>query len=427
MLQIALRIGLLGWCCILLWGGSAQAQVDSSEGIKKFTIGRWTILTDLPIDRELESWPNLLDQAVSSLCQKWSIDSTSAQSWNLTVHCMGDRGVFQKAGLLDGVPAFEDGFQMADRVFLVDQPSIYYRRHLLLHELTHWMMYRAFGGGGSPWFMEGMAEVEGTHRLENGSLTLGVIPEDQKEVPHWGRFKRLSDSIKKDGVPRFKGILYYGNDRQDRMDRYCWSWAACVFLVHHPLYFSYLEKAFNPPLDYSMKLSQEFESSLEDRWDWLERDWKLFVDEFDFGYQPSVHLISMEQATQGLSSEPQAEVSMRVDASQSWQLVRNSFRQGHQIHLEATGNYVIKVLDQEPWESSAEGITYQYHRHEPMGKLMGAYLSRDIARPLEMIPIGKKAQFTAPSDGWLFLRINEPIRERRDNSGQLSVRIRVDN
>ncbi len=425
MLHNALRIGLLGWCCLMLSSTASQAQVESSNGIKSFTVGQWTILTDLPIDQELESWPNLLDQAVVSWCQKWSIDPKSAKSWNLTIHCIGDRALFQRAGLLEGVPAFEDGFQLADRVYLVDQPSTYYRRHLLLHELTHWIMYRAFGGGGSPWFMEGMAEVEGTHQLNNGALTLAVIPNDPKEVPHWGRFKRLSDSITRSGVPKFKHIVFYGNDRQDRMDRYCWSWAGCVFLRNHPLYFPYLEKASAKPLDYSMKLSQQLESSLLDRWDWVERDWKLFVDEFNFGFQPKLNLLSMEQATQGLPSQSRIDLTMQVDTVQSWQLAKTFFKQGQRIRIDADGTYVVKVENQDNWESSAEGITYQYHRHLPMGKLIGGFVSTDIEKPLEVIPLGKQRQFTASSDGWLLLRINEPVGQRQDNSGQLSVRIHV--
>ncbi|MFM8397645.1 MAG: hypothetical protein ACKOAH_07425, partial [Pirellula sp.] len=35
-----------------------QAQVESQAGIKRFSKGQWTILTDLPIDQEIESWPN---------------------------------------------------------------------------------------------------------------------------------------------------------------------------------------------------------------------------------------------------------------------------------------------------------------------------------------------------------------------------------
>jgi hypothetical protein len=40
-----------------------KAQVESVAGIKRFSKNQWTILTDLPIDQEIESWPTILDQA----------------------------------------------------------------------------------------------------------------------------------------------------------------------------------------------------------------------------------------------------------------------------------------------------------------------------------------------------------------------------
>jgi hypothetical protein len=133
----------------------------------------------------------------------------------------------------------------------------------------------------------------------------------------------------------------------------------------------------------------------------------------------------MEQATQGLPSQTRIDGTMQVDTVQSWQLAKMFFKQGQRIQIDADGTYVVKVENQDYWESSAEGITYQYHRHLPMGKLIGGFVSTDIEKPLEVIPLGKQCQFTASTDGWLLLRINEPVGQRQDNSGQLSVRIRV--
>jgi hypothetical protein len=428
LFSIRLAACLLSSLSLLLdnsdaWISKAQAQVESAAGIRRFAKGQWTIVTDLPIDSELESWPVVLDQALASWCQKWSIAPEVAKSWPLTIHCMADRKVFERAGLLDGVPAFEDGFQLADRVFLNEQPSTYYRRHLLLHEATHWVMYRALSGGGSPWFMEGMAEVEGTHRLKDGVLTLAIIPDDRQEVPHWGRFKRLSDSVAKNGVPTLKQILYYGNDRQDRMDRYCWSWAACVFFHNHPLYASYLQKASVAPLDYSLKLSEQLEQTLGDRWDWVERDWKVFVDEFDFGYRPNIDTISLETA-QGITATAfSGESSIQLDCSRGWQDSKCFLKAGQKVQIRADGRYVVRNQNQQAWECSADGITYQHFRHIPMGKLLGGFVSVDRDEPLMVFEIGKQTEFVAPRDGWLLLKINEPVRQRQDNSGKLDVRI----
>lgn len=414
---------LAAWTILSLC--DCQAQGESLAGIKSFSKGQWTILTDLPIDQEIESWPNILDQALATWCQKWSIDPAVAKSWPLTIHCMGDRKLFEQSGLLDGVPSFEDGFQQADRVFLVEQPSNYYRRHLLLHEATHWIMYRAFGGGGAPWFMEGMAELEATHRLDKNILSLGIIPDRPESVPHWGRFKKLSDSVAANGVPKLKRIIYYGNERQDRMDRYCWSWAACVFLRNHPLYRPFLDQSSTPPLDYSLKLSEQFEKSLADRWEDVERDWKLFVDEFGFGYQPTLDLISLDGYIRKNNTSQASQVSMQLDTTKGWQLVDLPIKQGQGACITAEGIYAVQVRNQQAWDSTPEGLTYQYHRHIPMGKLIGGFLSLDNDQPLDVFPVGKRHEFKAPSDGWLLLRINEPVGDRRDNSGLLTVQVDI--
>jgi len=405
----------------------AQDRVALGGGLKRFSKDQWTVITDLPIDQEIESWPVLLDQALMAWCQKWGVDVSIAKTWPLTIHCIGDRKVFEQSGLLEGVPGFDDGFQQADRVFFFEQPSIYYRRHLLIHEATHWVMSHIFGGGGAPWFMEGMAEVEGTHRLDQGVLNLGIIPSDPQMVPHWGRFKRLSESIAAKGVPSMRRILGYTNDRQDRMDRYSWSWAACVFFRNHPLYATHLDTASKAPLDYSMKLSEKLLVDLKDRWDWVERDWKLFVDEFDFGYQPQANAIALEDWTKANVEPAASEIEMELDVAKGWQFAQIFLKAGHRVRIQVDGLYVVRTESQQVWESSPEGLTYQYFRHMPMGKTIGAFVSTDALKPLDVFGVGSQAEYEAPTDGWMLFRVNEPVGQRQDNSGKLNVRIAVGN
>ena len=425
LLKSRLVLGCLFAIALSITETKLKAQIDAAMGLKRLTQDQWTIITDLPIDREIESWPKVLDQALLSWCQKWSIDPATAKTWPLVIHCMADRKVFDQAGLLQGVPAFEDGIQIADKVFLREQPSSYYRRHLLLHEATHWVMYRAFGGGGSPWFMEGMAEMQGTHRWENGQLTMAIIPGDARSVPHWGRFKRLAESTAAKRMPSIKQILRYGNDRENRMDRYAWSWAACVYLCNHPVSGPFLQRASAAPLDYSMKLSEELEKSLSSRWEWVERDWKLFVDDFDFGYQPDSNPVALEGWAQGIGDFGSGEISLDADSANGWQFAQCFLKAGQQVEIRAQGTYVVRVVNQEAWECSPEGITYEYHRQMPLGKLLGGFVSADTSKPLEVFGVGKQALYEATSDGWLLFRINEPVGQRHDNEGKIQVRGRI--
>ena len=380
---------------------------------------QWTIITDLPIDREIESWPSILDQALSEWCRKWSIDSNKAKTWPLTVYWIGDKKAFQQAGLLDLSVAFEDGFQRADQIFIFEQPSEYYRRHLLLHEATHWIMYRAFGGAGSPWFMEGMAECEATHAFVNGNLTLATIPSDPNQVPNWGRFKLLRNAVDAGNVPSLKAVLRYGNDRENRMERYVWSWAACVFFRNHPSYSKAFSQAAAAPLDYSMALSSRLEEILADQWEWLERDWQLFADEFDFGMAPGNQIVDTKDSVAAKSSSSQGVIEL--DTQRGWQFSGCHLRAGDKLTIRANGDYEVAKSVEQVWTCSPNGITYRYYRHEPMGKLLGGFLPEDGPATIRRIPIGKQGLYEAPSDGWLFFRVNEPIGQLNDNRGIIRV------
>jgi hypothetical protein len=254
---------------------------------------------------------------------------------------------------------------------------------------------------------------------------MGIIPGDASSVPHWGRFKRLAESTAAKRMPSIKQILRYGNERENRMDRYVWSWAACIYLRNHPVYGPLLGRASAAPLDYSMKLSEEFEKSLLARWDWVERDWKLFVDDFDFGYQPESNLVALEDVAQDIRESGLSEFTLDTDCAKGWQLARCYLKAGEQVEIHAQGTYVVRSANQEAWESSPDGITYEYHRRMPLGKLLGGFVSTDTSAPLEVFGVGKQAVYEAQRDGWLLFRVNEPVGQRLDNSGTLQVRGRI--
>ena len=86
-------------------------------------------------------------------------------AWRMTGFLMKDKARFAERGLLPGdLPPFAHGYSRGRNLWLYEQPSDYYRRHLLLHEGTHGFMNTILGGCGPPWYMEGMAELLGTHR-----------------------------------------------------------------------------------------------------------------------------------------------------------------------------------------------------------------------------------------------------------------------
>ena len=94
-------------------------------------------------------------------------------------------------------------------LWLYEQPSDYYRRHLLLHEGTHGFMNTVLGGCGPLWYMEGIAEYLATHRWKDGRLTLGYMPRSRDEVPQWGRIRLIQDAVAEGRAPALKKVIEF--------------------------------------------------------------------------------------------------------------------------------------------------------------------------------------------------------------------------
>jgi hypothetical protein len=428
---VTIRIVLAALAISVTSTGQAQNIEALDNGLKQLTQGPLTLITDLPIDEELKQWPEVLEQAIAQWNQVWPPPEGQGEDLHLTAFLIGDRARFQTLGILQGVPGFEDGYQQSDRVFLVEQPSVYYRRHLFLHEATHWIMYRRLGGAGSPWFMEGMADMYGTHLWSDGKLTLGVIPREPKQVPHWGRFKRLQEMIEIGNTPSLEQILNYGNESQDRMDRYVWSWAACVFFNHHPEYRQDLLLASQPPLDYSLSLSVRLRESLADRWPRVVADWNGFLTDFDFGFDPAQSMPQVGLIPMRVLDDTNRSFELEIDASQGWQSSGVQVSAGQEISVKAEGSFLVAQFSNgKAWRAEAQGITLRYFRHQPMGRLVAAIAPIDrepSTRIWEMQSIGRGETVRASQDGVLMLKINEPAGDLLDNQGSLRVQVRSAN
>jgi hypothetical protein len=404
-----------------------QSPIESlRDGFKRWEQGRLTLITDLPIDDELRAWPEVLDQAIAAWTQQWRLDASHSQSWRLTAYLIGDRKRFLESGLEAQIPSFEDGYQMRDTVFLIEQPSVYYRRHLFLHEATHWAMYRGFGGAGSPWYMEGMADLYGTHRWKDRKLSLGIVPNSPTEVPQWGRFKRLKDMLSRDEVPTLKQIVSYSNDSVNRMDRYVWSWAACLFFANHPRYREAFAAASEPPLDYSMRVSQRLLQSLDASWPWVVAEWNGFLSDFDFGCDPSSSMPLLED-TRWNTIESGETIRCNVLATKGWQPTGIRVRAGQSLQITAEGSCQIGIgSNGRQWTSEPQGVTVRYHAQQPLGRLMATIIplpDGEQTRLWQSTAIGRSADLTIESEGLLLLKINDTPGGLEDNHGSYQVAI----
>jgi hypothetical protein len=173
---------------LILLVPSAAAAVDDARaaaaGIRKVPGKRLTLYTDLPAGRDIDELPVVFEQAFPQWCAYFGIKPSDHPDWHMTGFLMKDKARFVQAGLLPGdLPPFLHGYSRGQLLWLYEQPSEYYRRHLLLHEGTHGFLFSILGSAGPPWYMEGVAEYLSTHRWHDGQLTLGYMPKNRDEAP----------------------------------------------------------------------------------------------------------------------------------------------------------------------------------------------------------------------------------------------------
>lgn len=410
---------------------SAQVVESNAQGLYELKSPRLTLLTDIPIDDELKCWPGLVEQSL----RQWQIyfDVSEERMAELKVHAtlIGDRPRLTQLGLLDGVPSFDEGYQSGKHVYLREQPTIYFRRHLFLHELTHWIVWELYGGGGSPWFMEGMAEVQATHLMSGGKLILGTIPLSKEQVSGWGRLRMVHETLDRGEAPSLSQIFAYGDARENHIVRYSWSWAACVFFTNHPKYGPILRDLYRQKLDYSHELSRRFKEKLASDWENVQVDWNAFASDLDFGYdigRSAVHRSSMPAAK---ALRPGDSIRLELASGRGWQATGILLEDGTSARIKCSGSFqVMRPVQGEPtaWNVEPNGITFQYYRGNPLGSVLASLVSSsepEQTKRWETQRVGLEATVTSVKKGELFLKVNEPSKGLSDNVGSISVEISV--
>lgn len=396
----------------------------AAAGIRKLTGKHLTLYTDLPEAPAVEELPQVFDAAVPQWAEYFGVDAATAESWRQIGYLMQDKRRFVTAGLLpNDLPPFLHGYQRGAELWLYEQPSDYYRRHLLLHEGTHGFMKRFLGGAGPPWYMEGTAELFGTHRWQDEQLTTRWFPQDKELTSHWGRIKVVQDEVRAGSGRELGNILRFDKTAHLQVEPYAWSWAAAAFFDSHPAYhdrFRVLRK-FAP--DDTFTFSQRFYNSLEDDWPSVARQWHLFLANMDYGYDVAREAIDAKP----VSHLPADGATVTIAANRGWQSSGYRLEAGARYEFEATGRY--QLADQpKSWWCEPNGVTIRYHKRLPLGMLLGAIVDESAADggALPLISpnaIGIGGEYPIEEGGTLYLRINDSPAELEDNAGSLEVRI----
>ena len=393
----------------------------AAAGIRKLSGRRLTLYTDMPPGKEIEQLPKLFDQAFPQWCKYFHLDAAKRSNWKMRGFLMKDKARFRRAGLLpERLPAFQHGYSQNYDLWLYDQPSDYYRRHLLLHEGTHGLMNTTLGGCGPPWYMEGIAELLATHRWHEGRLTLNHIPADRKEVPHWGRIRIIKDAVAAGRPMRLRGVIEYPIHAHLETEPYAWCWAAATLLDRHPRYRDRFHQLYKHVL--KPDFSDRFCRLIGDDWDPLCEEWQLLVTGLEYGHDIPRTAVDF---TPGKPLPPGG-ASVTVAADRGWQNSGLRLDSGAGYRLRASGRY--QVADQPKiWWCEPGGVSIRYYRGRPLGILLAA-VRADRGKPvasglLRPSVVGLGATLTPNHSGTLYLKINDSAAELDDNAGELKVEI----
>jgi len=406
--------------------GPSPRRVDERRaaqvGLREIVGKHLRLYTDLPPSDAVDGLAAVFDAAVPQWAEYFGVDYGQLRNWRMQGFLVQDRAKFEALGLMPKEnPIFTNGFSIGQELWLVEQPSDYYRRHLLLHEGTHGFMFSQLGNTGPGWYMEGMAELLGTHRWQDGQLSLRVMPASKREMPMWGRIKLVRDAYAAGKSLDLPAVLALDKRRALSTDEYAWCWALCEFLDKHPRWQEKFRKL--PEYVKEPQFNKRFRYLFRAEWSELLTEWQAYVATLDYGYD--AHRMAMQHR----DSQPlRAAATVSIAADRGWQSTGWELAAGQEYQVTATGRFQIAEesieRDSVPWPCEPGGVTLEYHAGRPLGMLLGAWRTKASSRFSKPIAIGLAATLKPAEDAVLYLRVNDSPARLSDNQGSLSASVR---
>ncbi len=394
-------------------------QVDDNRaraaGVRKLESKHLVLYTDVPSSPAIDELPAVFDLAVPQWAEYFAIPQEKYRNWRAQGFLIRNRETFEALGLMPGIHNdFPNGISVGRDFWFYAQPSDYYTRHLMLHEGTHVFTLSFLGGCGPGWYMEGVAELFGTHRYDGRykQLTMRTMPQNRDEVPMWGRTKLIESTAERERS--LVSVMETDNSRLMSTSQYAWCWALAKFLDTHPRYSAQFRKLQNLATD--PNFNTRVQEAYRDQWNDLQAEWLAYIAALDYGYNFDRMAIDFS-ATKPVAIPERA----TIQADRGWQSTGLRLETGKSYNLAAKGRYVI-ANDGAPWPCEPGGVTIEYHDGRPLGMLLGAIAGNKagttLASPFE---IGSGSIITPKASGTLFLRVNDSAAKLDDNRGSLSV------
>lgn len=379
--------------------------------------------TDIPSAIAIDQLPRLFDLAVKDWAKYLEAPDADTTKFKVTACLIRDREKFRRKGLLpDDLPKFREGYQRGDQIWLYDQATDYYRRHLLFHEGVHAFSRMVKGGAGPPWYREGVAEYLATHLWSGAKLSSAVVPASPEDVPGWGRIHTLRREYAEGRGLMLQEIMQYPEEAFLQDVPYAWCWAAVAFLDRHPTYGPTFRKLVNHVEDESVLFTRLLQRTWMNEMRGLDEEWQVFVLNAEYGYDFAANAIEFADGV----PLPKTGADCLIQAARGWQSTGIRLEKGKNYLLKAQGEVQI-AHDGKPWQSEANGVTLRYYGGFPLGQLVGNIRGDQapdgVSQLATPIPVGTSRVLAPVTSGTLYLKINDAPNELADNQGALNVHV----
>jgi hypothetical protein len=414
------------------------AALDAA-GLRLLQSRHLLLVTDAPPE-DVSGIPELADNFFAALTKtlpplKPAADGSEFQ---ITGFLMEAPERFQQAGLLpDEKFVIRHGRHLGYRFWMRNQPSAYYRRHLLLHEFVHcWMMCEAGMRDIPPlWFTEGLAEYLATHSATaTAPPRFGILPESQTGFEGWGRITQVREqAFGRTGFPVeplppadsglvLQDVLFPTDSTFLSELKYAQAWTLVWLLHSHPelrTRFAAVNRA-RSGRDFQSAFAKVDKETIER----LAVVWLLMLDclEENFDQQRSFPELNPTWKTRTPGS---SDVTLEVTADRSWQPTGIFTESATTLIISATGRCTLHQQPR-PWISEPAGITIEYAHNHPIGQLTAIAIPRNATQPPARIPVGTQSAIPLPPNSEIWLQINDHEHSRAGNSGAYQVVIRGD-
>lgn len=403
-----------------------------ANGLSVLRSERLTLITDMDITPAIRNLLPAVDAAYPQMCKYFGLHEDDA--WTLTAFLMRDDMPFIGAGYLPKMlPPFRDGYAFNHDCWLYDQPSDYYRQHLLLHEMVHCLMLTTLGKTGPLWMTEGYAEYFGMHDFAAREVTLGFMPPDKEAVPYCARIRELRDRVAAGRGRTFREVFDMKYKTFPNNEVYIWSWAMMWFLANHPETKDTLQELGRGLATHrgaAAEITDALLKSLGDKLPAVERHWLMYIASLDYNYALEPMVFDVAPGSP-LASGGKKVVTLEAD--KGWQDTGIQVKAGDVLRIRGAGSFTLGNEDGKAWPCEPGGVTIRYVMGHPRGMLLAAVCPEDITPDFVQNPpaasffapvaVGLNGTLTAEFSGILMLRINDAPAMLEKNSGSLKAEV----